>query len=318
MTPEDRLREILHSHAETVQPAGDGLQRIQERIQQRRPSRWLVPAGGALVTAALASVLVLLVGGPGPREVVQDPASPVPTLSPSPSLSASPSPSPSALPGTTSPSPSPSPSVSPSPSASPRQGILSVEYTGPAIWPFRSTQEADAWRGSGTKPWADDPIETARHFVSDYLKLSGVTASIPSSFPAPADQRATVQLTADGRSVGRVQLAAYRPEGPWTVVTVGGTDLTITSPATNARITSPQRVTGRVTGVDESIRLDLITFSGLVIGTSFAPAGSEVPWEGELTWTAKGWTSGAIVGTTRSPRDGTTVTRIVAVPVLPG
>ena len=41
-TPEERLAELLRQQAETVQPAGDGLSRIQRRVAGRRRNRWLL------------------------------------------------------------------------------------------------------------------------------------------------------------------------------------------------------------------------------------------------------------------------------------
>lgn len=290
---EDRLRQILAEHAETVVPAGDGLARIQQRLERSRPWRVLLPVGG-LVAAGLAVVLVVQSVGIGARDVVQNPSSPPPTTA---------QPTPSTSPTTDVPGPSPSPAP--------------ATYDGPAIWPFHSQAEGQEWLADrGGKPWAGDPLEVSERFASDFLALSGVTASVPSSFGLPRPHRYTTQLSAGGRSVGRVELARYGDAGPWTVVRVGGTDLTLTTPAPGSRVRSPLQVSGRVTGVDENVRLDLVTRSGAVIATSGAPAGSEVPWEGELRWSVRGWSSAAVVGTTRSMKDGT-VTRIVAVPVLP-
>lgn len=289
-TPEDRLRELLHSHAETVVPRGDGLAQIQERVQQRPVRRWLLPSTGAAVAAGLVLVLVAQLSGSGARESVVSPAGP--GLSPAVS-------------------PTPVPGASPTAPAAPA-------FAGPAIWPFRSQAQADAWRTDpGTKAWAGDPVQTTQRFLADYLRVSGVVASVPRSFAAPPPGRFTVQLDSAEGSAGRVELAQYGDGGPWTVVSVGGTDLTVTTPRPDGRVTSPQRVSGRVTGVDESVRVELVTFSGVVVATAYAPAGSEVPWETTISWTTRGWTTGAVVATTRSFKDGS-VTRITALPVLPG
>lgn len=79
------LREILRAEVDHVQPAGDGLQRIQERTARRGMSwlTWLRPA--AAVAGALAIVGSVLFGAPALREQVapanNDEAGPVATES---------------------------------------------------------------------------------------------------------------------------------------------------------------------------------------------------------------------------------------------
>lgn len=67
---ERRLREILRTEVDSVQPSGDGLQRIQERTAQRGMSwmAWLRPA--AAVAGALAIVATVLFGAPALREQI--------------------------------------------------------------------------------------------------------------------------------------------------------------------------------------------------------------------------------------------------------
>ncbi|QVQ53606.1 hypothetical protein J4H86_07690 [Spiractinospora alimapuensis] len=82
---ERRLREILRAEVDHVQPAGDGLQKIQERTARRGFSwlTWLRPA--AAVAGALAIVGSVLFGAPALREQVapanNDEAGPVATQS---------------------------------------------------------------------------------------------------------------------------------------------------------------------------------------------------------------------------------------------
>jgi hypothetical protein len=98
---------------------------------------------------------------------------------------------------------------------------------------------------------------------------------------------------------------------------VGGLDLTMDSPKPGAPITSPTSVSGRAGQVDENVALRLLSQSGEELASAGAPAGREVPWTGSLTWSRQDWTHGAIVGITRSNKDGA-VTRVVGVPVTRG
>ncbi len=63
-----RLRDVLGNEARSIQPSGDGLARIREKIRARRQSRrsWLRPlavAGAAAATAAIVIAVVLVVPG---------------------------------------------------------------------------------------------------------------------------------------------------------------------------------------------------------------------------------------------------------------
>ncbi len=84
----------------------------------------------------------------------------------------------------------------------------------------------------------------------------------------------------------------------------------------NGAVTTPLTVTGTLAqGVDENIRLTLLTQDGREVATGGAPAGREAPWSGTLTWTDTSWTYGAVIGQTFSPKDGA-LTRLFAVPVV--
>ena len=271
---EDRLRELLRAEASGVVVAGEGLSKVQQRVARRRRRRAILLPGAALATAGALAAFFVLNGGSGSQRLVQTPATQGPTSNPS---------------TTTSPAPPPA-----------------VTFTDPAIWPFTSQPQADAWKSDhGARAWAVDPLQVATHFVEDYLGLTGVVASGTGSH---------IPLSVGSRSVGTVDLVQVGTDGPWTVTTVGGTDLTITSPAADDAITSPTAVTGRITGVDENVRLRLLTSSGREISSAGASAGTAVPWQGSLPWSDTTWSTAGLVGTTVSAKDGS-LTRLVAVPV---
>jgi hypothetical protein len=279
MTAEETLRDVLRSEADALVPRADGLSRIQARVAaRRRARRWLLPSA-ALVAAALAGAVVLLAPGSRPRTQVLTPAG-TPTAEP-----------------TASPAPLPADS-----------------YTGPAIWPLTSQAQAEQWDLASTAWDLRDSKATAEHFVSDYLGLRGVTVT------QSCVSCEVLGLEVAGRLVGEVTVAHYSLSGGthlFTVVGVAGTDLTVTSPGAGAAVVSPTTVTGRITGVDEHVDVRLLDETGAEIARGGAQAGAAVPWSATLTWRRSGWSHGALVGVTRSAKDGS-VNRVVAVPVEEG
>ena len=286
MSAEDRLREILHSEASTLVPSGDGLARIRQRVDRRRRLRLVLLPVGAAAAAGIVVAVIALTGTTGTQRLEQTPVGP-----------ASPG-------GTTAPThAATTPPTRPSPSAA-------ASYTGPAMWPFTSSAQGRAWTAHhGSRPWAGDPRLVAQHLVTDFLKVTGVSA---------LGSGDTIDLRCQGRDVGLVHLVQISQGGPWTVTAVGGTDLTISSPRPTAAVTSPTQVSGRLQGVDENVRLQLIgSASAHELGATSAPAGNAVPWRGTLTWSDQTWYTAGLVAITRSAKDGS-ITRITAIPVKRG
>lgn len=264
MTAEDRLKEILREESRTLQPAGDGLAVIRERVARRRRLRLLLVPAGAVATAAVVVAVVALVS-PG-RQAAPGPANHGPTTPPA---------------------------------------VRADSYVGPAIWPFTSDADARAWeQDPGERAWASSEQQVAQRFARDVLHLEQVTA-------VPDQDR--MSLRQGGVEVGVARLA-HREHGPWTVRSVDGGDLTVTAPTPGAAVVSPTTVVGRISGVHQNVQLQLVTTDGRRLAEAGAPAGQEVPWQGTLSWTDADWSTGGIIGVTRSDRDGS-VTRVVAVPV---
>jgi hypothetical protein len=287
MSAEDRLRDLLRAEATTIVPAGDGLERIRERIARRRRARfWLLPSA-AVATAAAAGAFFLL--APDDRQT----ATLTPGVTPSSSATDQPSVSPTPLP------------------AVPDDGGMPLDV--PAIWPFTTQAQAAQW--SNGYSYAQNGLEVGRHFVHDFLGLKDVEVS------QKCVSCGVLELDLAGKPVGEITLARVgvgfasgHGTQVYTVVGVGGTDLTVTSPRAGAAITSPTSVTGRINGVHENVQLRLLSQAGDELANAGAPAGMEVPWSATLTWSRSDWSAGGIVGVTRSDKDGS-VTRVVAVPV---
>ena len=295
-TPEDRLAALMREQAETVVPVGDGLSRIQRRLAAKRKVRRVLLPSAALVTAAAVAAVFVLSDNDDGASLTQVPTSQGPTTE-----------------ATTTPSatatPSSSPSTTPSTEATVAGGGLDHAFENPALWPFTTAQQIAAWQTS--YPYAGDKLALVDHYLSDQLHLSGLTTSTTC-------QSCDVVVIKDGATeVGEAALERYTVDGHrvYTIVTVGQTDLKISTPAYGDAVSSPTTVTGRVVGVDENVNLTLVTQAGKVIATAGAPAGSEMPWSGQLTWTAADWTWGGIVAKTFSAKDGS-LRRLTAVPVM--
>jgi hypothetical protein len=308
--PEDRLAALLREQAETVVPAGDGLARIRTRVAARRRARWfLIPS--AAVATGLAAVAVLVLQGPDDKSSLRQVTAPSPSTSATATEQPSPSPEPSANPQ---PSATPVPGVSPQPSTSATRPATSAFV--PAIWPFASHAQVEAWRADqSSKPWAGDNLGVAQHFVTDYLKLTGVHL-VQSCLSCDV----VSIVNSDGRDVGTIGLVREDDGWPraYSVSTVTyGSGFQVTSPTEGAAIRSGTTVSGTIVGVDENIPIALMTQDGRTIGTAATPAGSGRPWSTTLTWTDDNWYTGALVLKTYSPKDGV-IDRLIVLRVTRG
>ena len=284
MTPEERLRQLLHED-DDVPVAGDGLHRIRQRLDARRSlrTRLLVPAASLAGVVAVAAVGALGVaatdnGSIRPDVATGETAEPV-----------EPSPSGTACSGGLCPEPKPSPSL-------PTTGVT-TSGNGVPVWPFTTDAQAADWLADpGARGWARDPVQVVQHLVDDFLKLPGGTAV--GTAGGGDVQRVVVKI--GGRPVSTVQVeqVGRTTSGPWSVTGAASEDVGITAPEADAAVTSPLTVTGRVTGVDESVRVQLLASSGTELAGGYAPAGAEEPWSLPLRWTSSAWSVGAVVAST--------------------
>lgn len=158
-----------------------------------------------------------------------------------------------------------------------------------ALWPFTTPDQVRTWqaayRSTGRQPWHLDVERTAISFAHDHLGYSDLDRVTTRSV-AGADARIGVGARGeDGRdhTVAVLHLVRFGtdPDAPWVVVGSEDTFLTLTTPRYGATVTSPLTVAGRITGVDESLRVAVVgpaspTPLGVVTGL---PAGGEnTPW----------------------------------------
>ncbi|MCA1711376.1 MAG: Gmad2 immunoglobulin-like domain-containing protein [Actinobacteria bacterium] len=276
MTPEERLRQLLHEHDE-VPVSGDGLARIRARLDARRRRR-LVPAAAMAGVLAVAAAVGISMADGGTARLHPEPVPPAASFSPSPVASPSPM-------------PTPSPSASPTPVPS---GVT-TSGGGMPVWPFASNAQAAAWQADpGTRAWASEPVQVAQHLLDDFLDLTGTAVGTDTRGPVTS---AVVKVA--GRPVCTVRLEQVGgPDGPWSVTGAVAEDLAITSPRPETRVPSPLMVTGTVTGYDESVHVQLRANAGRELAAGYAMAGAERPWTQRLAWTDENWTTGALVAST--------------------
>jgi hypothetical protein len=235
----------------------------------------------AAVIAALAFLVVvagLLLGGDLGRGPGESPVAPSP--------------------GSTAASPPNSPTTSPTttPSAFP---TASTPVAGPfryqPLWPFTSGADAAGWqrryRTQGTQPWHLDADQTALSFTTGFLGFTEIDRVVSSTIRGD-DARVAVGYPTGGDRVGvaaviHLVLLGSGPDAPWEVVGTRDTTLTVETPRYGATVSSPIAVGGRISGVDESIRVQVRQPSSeQPIGEYCClPAGGErTPWSVQVAF----------------------------------
>ncbi|GII84750.1 hypothetical protein Ssi03_27400 [Sphaerisporangium siamense] len=182
------------------------------------------------------------------------------------------------------------------------------------LWPFSGPAEVRAWQASyragGHQPWHLDARRTALAFTRDYLGFRDLDRAMPAKVEG-AHARVRVGFLSEERplpmSAATVHLVRYGqgPDAPWEVVGTDDTTLTLTTPRYGAGVRPPVKVGGRITGVDENIRVKALQpWSERSLGeTDGLPAGGDRrPWSTRLSFTARpgqtvtivAWTGGHI------------------------
>lgn len=163
------------------------------------------------------------------------------------------------------------------------------------LWPFTNLAEVTAWqtayRSGGHQPWHLDADATALAFTTGYLKFTGINVVVSHSI------QGTEALVAVGYPIENhapataavLHLAKFGSgaDAPWEVVGSKDTTLTLTQPRYGTAVRSPVTVGGKITGVDESIQVQVRQPSSeQPIGqTDGLPAGGEnTPWSTTVTY----------------------------------
>lgn len=197
----------------------------------------------------------------------------------------------------TSPAPSTAPATSPSTSTSPSTGpTTAAPFHYLPLWPFAGPAQAVSWQSShpaGGTDWHFDARRTAVSFTRDYLHITDVDRATSARMTA-TDAHVGVGFATEGGRTGTAAVVhlvriGAGPDAPWEVVGTDDSTLTLTSPAYGAAVGSPTVAGGRITGVDENLRVSVFaqTASAAVGSACCRPAGGQrTPWSMPVSFQA--------------------------------
>ncbi|WP_174567163.1 hypothetical protein [Nocardia yamanashiensis] len=182
-------------------------------------------------------------------------------------------------------------------------GVTTASSSGPRsfayqpLWPFADAAAAAEWqrsyRDGGHQPWHLDAALTAQSFTTGYLGFTDIGKVLqttvrgdeawvtvgfdnPDAVPVPAAMLHLARLGAGD-------------DAPWEVVGTEDRTLTLTAPKYGAQITAPAAVAGRITGVDESLRVRVLQLNATRPAgeTGGIPAGGQdSPWTATVPFAA--------------------------------
>ena len=227
MNTDDRLRNALAEHAAAVPDPPDRWSEVEAGAARlRRRNRWRAGGFTGVGLVAAATVMVVAVGtlgDKGPQVVETRPADQPATVVPGPD-------------------------------------------TPPLLWPFRTADEARQWQEEGEpqghSPWHADAEATAVAFVTGYLGFTDIDRVVDAEVDGD-EARVTVGYQSEGENISSAAtiLLVRLGDGanaPWEVVGTADDDyFSITVPEAGAAVTSPVDVSGRITGVDESVHVQV-------------------------------------------------------------
>ena len=189
--------------------------------------------------------------------------------------------------GTSSPLPTGVPSTTTAPSP--------YEFRSQPLWPFRTQAEADAWLATadeGHSPWHADAEATALAFTNGFLGFTEVDQVTSNDVQAREAWIGVGYESEPGRlsTSAEIHLVRFGPssDAPWEVVGTRDSVLTLDVPRYGSTVSSPVEVGGTITGVDESIEVQVRQPSSPepIGGACCVPAGGEaVPWSTTVSFT---------------------------------
>jgi hypothetical protein len=165
------------------------------------------------------------------------------------------------------------------------------------LFPFASLADAQAWQASyasgGHQPWHLNANRTALSFTQGYLGFSGVNRVVRRTL-AGRDARVTVGFALPSGNLSRaavIHLVKYGSGryAPWEVVGTDDAALTLDLPGYGSMVSSPVRIAGKITGVDENLRVEVHSLAaGSPVGAYCCePAGGQAsPWSLSVTFDA--------------------------------
>ncbi len=197
----------------------------------------------------------------------------------------------------------PTPTTSaPTPTTSASTPTASASASRPAssslvpLWPFTTVVQAAQWqaayRSGGHQPWHLDAGFIALAFARGHLGYADVDRVTSRSIHG-GDARIGVGWQVSGSRTGTAAVLhlitlGSGSDAPWVVVGSDDTTLTLDVPRYGSTVASPVRVGGRITGVDESLRVIVVNPASERLFTSAGlPAGGErTPWSTVVRFSA--------------------------------
>lgn len=247
----DMLARALAAEADSIVPAGDGLSRIRERVEQRqRRLRWLRPTLSAAAAAVVAVVVFgsyVLAGGTDRLRQTNPPVGGGSTPAAT-----------SVSPGPTSASTRPASSAPASTQASSAPPTRALPFV--ALYPFTDASQVTAWQhssGPSRQAWMLDPTKVAEHFV----RYVGIHDTLVATYRAgdPTSGEVELQTTSGANHQPRafttvlVSHAGTAGNDPWIVTGAVAPYTTVLSPHPGATVGTPLTVRlSSSAGVEES------------------------------------------------------------------
>lgn len=163
------------------------------------------------------------------------------------------------------------------------------------LFPFQTVQEVQTWeqhyRSGGQQPQYLDPSATALAFAQflGYTEIDKIVGTRTDSKGVHVSVGSVIPDTNRLTPAAIVHLVRFGTDrdAPWEVVGTDDTTFSITTPAYGASITSPLHVVGRITGVDESIKIHVqqLHANGYLGEYCCVPAGgTNSPWSATATF----------------------------------
>ncbi|MFD9971707.1 hypothetical protein ACFWYA_26815 [Streptomyces sp. NPDC059011] len=239
---------------------------------------WLPLRHFAAATAAALALIGCSGAGGSPSATGSASAAPG-TPAPSPTTSEG------SPPTAASPTSSPTPAVpTQTPNAVPPLGSWSLQ----PVWPFTTLAQAQAWersyRSGGHQPWHLDPDQTALAFSRDFLGFVEIDRVTSSKVSGRHARVGVAPSGTEGGTAAVIHMVRFGTgaDAPWEVVGTDDTTFSLTAPAYGALVRSPLATGGRITGVDESIQVQVRQpSSDAPLGTSkccTSAGGENQPW----------------------------------------
>lgn len=183
------------------------------------------------------------------------------------------------------------------------------------LWPFGSVAEAVRWQQEanpgGHQPWHLTPESTALVFTQTYLGFGAIDRDLGTTLRGDEAWVKVGFRAENGTDLTAAVLHLARIGGgdrqPWEVVGSQDTTLTLTTPAYGARIASPVTVGGRITGIDESLRIQVLGLGAAnPLGTvnGVGAGGQNAPWSATVSFRQSTGTVRTIVVSATGQLDG--------------